>query len=221
MREEKSPSSGDRDRKAVIIAATITAVVGAVATILAAVIGHAQGVSDAAPGPTVTKTVTAGPSATVTVTTPTGAQGTTDPSPSAPGCGSVPNCKTGSLSVSLGGAIDVNATSIDLIHRAVLLNSDFGDLLFGTSGDGTPEITANVNAIDSVGVTVSNASQQQCQTAISSDPDANPITNFHKGLLLCAQTSNGNGIALLEETQPLGNDHILHLHEIYWPNPSS
>jgi hypothetical protein len=56
-----------RGRRDVVIAA-ITAVVGAVATIVAALIGHAQGKSEAAPAPTVTATttVTARPSATVT-----------------------------------------------------------------------------------------------------------------------------------------------------------
>jgi hypothetical protein len=219
MPEEKSSPSGDR--KAVIIAATITAVVGAVATILAALIGHAQGVSDASPGPTVTKTVTAEPSATVTVSaspTPQGTEGNTAP---ATGCASASACKTANLSVSLGGGTEADATTIDLSHRAVLLNSYYGDLQFGPSNDGTPEITGTVSAIYSIDITSSNASQQQCQTAISSDPDRNPITNFHEGLLFCAQTNSGDGIALLEETQPLRSDHILHLHEIYWPNPGT
>jgi hypothetical protein len=53
MSEEKVPSGG-RDRRAVILAAAITAVVGAIATLTAALIGHQQGVNAASPRPTKT-----------------------------------------------------------------------------------------------------------------------------------------------------------------------
>ena len=113
-----------------------------------------------------------------------------------------------------------NTTAIDLVHGTVLLVSTYGDLDFESSSDGTPEIiAAGGGAVYSTDVAAANASQKQCQTATSSDPDANPITNFHKGLLFCAETNNLD--IALEETQPLGSDHILHLHEIFWPNPNS
>ena len=48
-------------------------------------------------------------------------------------------------------------------------------------------------------------------------PDANPITNFHVGLLFCVDTGH-SGIALIRQTAPLGSSNILHLQETYWPN---
>jgi hypothetical protein len=49
MTEDRSPSGGS-DWRAVVIAAAITAVVGAIATVSAALIGHQQGTHDAPPG---------------------------------------------------------------------------------------------------------------------------------------------------------------------------
>jgi hypothetical protein len=50
MTDDKAPSD-KIDRRTAIVAAVITAIIGASATVIAALIGHQQGVSDAHPGP--------------------------------------------------------------------------------------------------------------------------------------------------------------------------
>lgn len=93
-----------------------------------------------------------------------------------------------------------------------------GDLQFVASNDGTPELVSDNVQDYSLDVTAQNVSKQQCQNATTSAPDASPITNFYTGLLFCVGTNNG--IALLQQTEPLGSSNILHLQETYWPSSS-
>jgi hypothetical protein len=216
----KGKSTSALDHRTAIIVAAITAGIGAIATITAALVGHAQGASDASPGQTVTTTVTARPSATVTVISPAGGSGGGQISPAvAAGCGTYPGCKGQDLSVPMGTG--GNETSIDFSLGKVQFEG-ISDLQFMASSDGTPEIvspgTAG-SATYSLDVTASNASFQQCKTATNSDPQEAPITNLHKGLYFCVLANDG--IALAEETEPLGSNNVLHLHDVYWPISNS
>jgi hypothetical protein len=90
---------------------------------------------------------------------------------------------------------------------------------FGSNSAGIPELDQEMAAAFSINVTAQNASEAQCQTATTSSPDADPITDFHVGLLFCVVPDRNNGgIALVEETKPLGSSKILYLREIYWPS---
>ena len=85
-----------------------------------------------------------------------------------------------------------------------------------TPNTGAPELVNDLAKAYSLDITSPGASEQQCQTATSNHPDGNPITNLHKGLLICVATF-GSGMALLEQTQPLGAQKTLQLREVYWP----
>jgi hypothetical protein len=101
----------------------------------------------------------------------------------------------------------------------VVLGGAGGDIVYDSNdAPGNPELVGDLAVGYSLDVTYGNASKQQCLTAIRTHPDANPITNFHKGLLLCVETQYGAGIALLEQTQPLGSSKTLRLRETYWLN---
>lgn len=193
----------DRNGRTAIIAALITG--GAV--VLAAVISLVSGVIHVSAGPTpkVTSTVTIpGPVTTITVTT----------SPAG-------NSSTGTVGSGLGGksynlAVDLESdggAGIGISHGSVGYGTD-GDIDYQMAADGTPEIISD-NGHFSLDVNSQNASESQCQTALNSQPDGNPLTNFHKGLLFCVSGFLG-GIALMEETQPPGNSGTLYFHETYW-----
>ena len=89
------------------------------------------------------------------------------------------------------------------------------------SATGIPELTGYNTDPYSIDVTSQNTSKQQCITATTSDPDPNPITNFHKGLLFCIQLNSGQYVALVEETQAKGSSNTLDLRETLWPVQSN
>ena len=215
---EQQPASSGGGKRDVVIAAAITAVVGAIATIIAALIGHAQGKSEASPGPTVTTTtsVTAAPTVTVTVTPSAAGNGGTGGGTSP---ASFPGAGQGGKVTTISVPLDPNSgNGIELNTAGVLLGSPWGDLTYQTSNDGDPEIINQMGNGVSTDITRSKAGEQGCQAAVNSDPSGKPIANFHVGLLICAVSNNARGTALLEQIQPLGAAKTLHLREIYWPS---
>jgi hypothetical protein len=115
------------------------------------------------------------------------------------------------------GANSSYESGVDFSQGRVLLESPWGDLEFQADSVGTPELTSGQDTAYSTDVTLANASEQQCQSATTSAPDADPITDFHAGLFFCVDT-NTHGIALVEETKPLDSSNTLYLKETFWPN---
>lgn len=106
-----------------------------------------------------------------------------------------------------------------LAHTTKSVNKACGihDVMIGIdSNTGVPELVSDLANAYRLDITSTDTSERQCQTATSNHPDGNPITNLHKGLLICVATL-GSGMALLEQTQPLAAQKTLQLHEVYWP----
>jgi hypothetical protein len=192
-----------------------------VAAVILAAGGVAGGFIGRATAPARTNNSVAQPTATVTVTVPapssggsTGSTGGASPS------GSPQGGTARSLTAQL---LPGSSVAIDLDKGLVLVNLSTGNGDFdyeGNSNTGAPELVHDQADAYSVAITSADASEQQCQTATNEHPDGIPITNFHKGLLICVATSGG-GMALLEQTQPLGAQKTLQLREVYWPNPGT
>jgi hypothetical protein len=205
------------ERRTTVLVAILVAVIGAAATITAAIIGHAQGQKEATPGPTVT--VTASP--TVTVTETASADGSSGSNATQSNiCTAASGCVIRSMAVPLadsGAVIDLATAHITLASFCC------HDLIYQTSSDGKPELKADgggpVSNI-SLAVTAANKSLQQCTKATNQEPDSNPIVDFHKGLLFCVALGDSGEMALLEETSPLGSSGMLNLTETYWPAAS-
>jgi hypothetical protein len=196
------------------------AVIGAAATILVGFVANKAGAVHItfAPVPTHTVTITPPPAPTVTVaapsnTVPSNSSGETGSTTCLPG----QNCKISNLSAPMGTSSG-GPTGINLSQGAVALNNS-GDLRFQAADDGAPELISDEATAYSEDVTAQNASRRQCQSATTTAPDPNPITNFHTGLLFCVATSGG--IALVEQTQPLGSSKTLYLQDTYWPNTTA
>ena len=202
-------SGNDRSWWPVIAAA----VIGAIATIVAGFIANGTGALHiaVAPVPTRTVIVTPVPAPTVTVTKSSVSSDAIGPA----SCSSGQNCKVWNLIVQLGS----NGSSVGVNFDTGLVSQQgSGDLDFETSNIGIPELVQDLAASYSINVTPQTAGKQQCQSATTSAPDANPITNFHTGLVFCAAPGGTDGIALVEETQPLGSSNTLHLKDIFWPS---
>lgn len=185
----------------------VAAVIGAAATIVAVLIANGAGainIAVAGAESTPTVTVTPRPAPTVTVTAPAGGGG---------GGRTAQGGQTRSLTVPLSQG---GSTGVDLDKGQVLLNNN-GDLNYQTSEAGSPELVGYLAHAYSVGVSSASIDKQGCMTATTTDPDAEPIVNFHKGLLFCVATGDG-AVALVEVTAGLGGSKTLHLHEVYWPN---
>ena len=208
MRNGKPPSN-DRSWWPTIAAA----VIGAAATILVGFVVNKAGALHItfAPVPTHTVTITPPPAPTVTVTEPSSGSGETGSATCSPG----QNCKVSNLSAPFSSS---SSAGIDLAQGRVVLGYG-GDLTLQASDAGTPEIIGYSATAYSEDVTAQNASRQQCQNATTTAPDANPVTNFHTGLLFCVATHSG-GIALVEQTKPLGTSNTLYLQDTYWPGPN-
>jgi hypothetical protein len=216
-------SSGDKARsksRRWLSHPLVTALVGAAAVILAAVIAARAGgidiVAGSAPSARATVTITPSPRPAVTVTVTAGAVPTNPGPVTLPGCSVSQRCKGYNLVV----RPDPNSiTGITFATGSVAVNNT-GDLDYQMSQDGTPEIVSDTsNVAYSVDVTPPQANRQGCVALTTSDPDANPIVGFHKGLTFCV--SIGQDVALVMETRPLGPDNILYLRELYWANPNS
>jgi hypothetical protein len=202
-------SDKDRNWWPVIAAA----VIGAIATIVGGLIANGTGAVHIAiaPVPTLTVTVTPAPAPTVTVTKSSGSSGAVGPT----SCSSGQNCKVYNLIVQLGS----NGSSVGVNFDTGLVSQQGnGDLYFETSSIGMPELVQDLDQSYSINITPQTAGKQQCQSATTSAPDANPITNFHTGLVFCVAPGGNDGIALVEETQPLGSSNTLHLKDIFWPS---
>jgi hypothetical protein len=197
----------------------VIALIGAAAAILAAEIAaHAGGidiVSGSAPSARTTVTITPSPKPTVTATV-TASPVSTNPGPvTLPGCAISQGCKGYNLVVRPN-----RATGIDFATGSVLVGGA-GNLEYEQSQDGTSEIVPyGPGKAYSVDVTPQQANQQGCVALTTSDPDSNPIVGFHEGLTFCVSIA-GQGVALVMETRPLGQDNILYLRELYWPNPNT
>jgi hypothetical protein len=188
------------------------AIIGAAATIVAGLIANGAGALriSVTPAHTATVTITAPPPPAPTVTVTVSSGGSSDAN-----CRPGQNCKVYNLSVPLPASDGENGIDMDMGH---VLLGNVADMEFQTdSNDGVPELIGRDAQAYSIDVTSQNASKEQCQTAVNSDPDANPITDFHAGLLFCVYTGN-SGIALVRQTKPLDSSNILDLQETYWPN---
>ena len=195
----------------------IGAIIGALAIIIAALIAKGTGALDIAmsPGPTPTVTITPKPATTVTVTA--------SPDPTAPGPISLPSClvSQGCKAWNLIVKLTPNSqTAITFDTGTVALNGN-GDMQYGKSTDGTIELVGDEASAYSNAVPTQNPTKETCQNSTTSDPDPSPIANFHAGLFFCVATASGPGIALVEETEPLGSNSVLYLRELYWPNSLS
>jgi hypothetical protein len=205
-------SNKDRSWLPIIAAA----IIGAVATIIGGVIANGTGALHItiAPVPAKTVTITPEPAPAATVTESSGSSG---------GIGSIDclsgqDCRTWNLTVPMGNFTLNSETGIIFDLGQVLLDNSEGDMDFGSNSSGIPELSQVDAAAFSTDITAQNASKARCQTVTTSAPDANPIVDFHVGLLFCVLPSGNSGIALVEETKPLGSSNILYLKEIYWPN---
>jgi hypothetical protein len=209
MSEQEPARRGRRD---VVIAAAITAVVGAIATIVAALIGHAQGKSEAAPAPTVTATttVTARPTATVTVS-----GGTSSAGGGSTGQASFAGARITNMEAQFNPGF--NDAGIDL-DKSMINYGGQGAFLYNQNASNSPILQPDAINSYSLHVTSQDASQAVCKTAVSQYPDQNAITGLRKGLLVCVDT--GNGIAILEITRNLDSANDLYVRDIYWANPT-
>ena len=210
MHHNPKPPDKDRSWWPVIAAA----IIGAIATILAGLIANGAGALHLSVSPvsTPTVTITPPPAPTVTVTAPSSGSSETGSATCLPG----QNCKVTNLKAPMGPASN-EPTGINLSQGVVGLNNPYGDIQFYAASDGAPEL-AGYNDTYSIDVTAQNASRQQCMSATDTAPDPNPITDFHPGLLVCVAIQGG--IALVEQTKPLGSSNTLYLQETYWPNSS-
>lgn len=211
---EKEESAKKRGWWPVIVAA----VIGAVATLGAALIANGAGAIDIVTGSGAAPTVTITPEAAPTITV------TASPVPTAPGPVILPDCSASQQCVAwnLVARLTPNGdTGIDFAKGSVQLNGG-GDLIYQTSQDGTPQLVKNDAGAYSTAVTARNASRATCQASAASAPDSNAIVTFHKGLFFCVATgASGTGTALVEETEPLGSNDVLYLRELYWPDSSA
>jgi hypothetical protein len=219
--DEDRPADSSRGDKrpvvqAAVYAALITGIIGAGATVLAAVIGHAQGQNEAGAAPKPTVTVTATATVTATPSPSGGSTSTGGARPgSHPGAGQGGQVRTMEVPIS-----DGVGTGIDFDSGQVIPAGD-GEMQYAVTETGTPELTGYNIYPYSVDVTSRNAGQEQCSMATTSDPDPKPITAFHKGLLFCVQFDTGRQVALLEQTKALGSSKTLNLRETIWPNLNS
>lgn len=193
---------------ATVVAACILAVGGVVGV----VVGRAtvSGVRAPVAGPTVTRTVTASPVHSTAPSISTGSPVLSGPE------------QGGTVHTMAVPLVKSPSAGLGLDKGQVILGGAGGDLVYDSNdAPGAPELISDLAKSYSLDVTSQNASKQQCLTATSTYPDANPITNFHKGLLFCVETQYGAGTALMEQTQPLGSSKTLQLREIYWLNSSN
>jgi hypothetical protein len=196
-----------------------------VATIVAALIAKQSGAINISLSPTAAPTVTVTAAApTITVTARADSTATASPSGGIANinCPANNSCKAYDLKL---GYTSTESPGIFLMSGTIEFNAGGSDIYLEESTNGLPEIqTDNAQAM-STGVTAQDASLQQCISATTHDPDAQPITNFYKGMLFCVEVPGDGtpgdgtkGIALMEQTKPLDNSNTLYLHEIYWPN---
>jgi hypothetical protein len=201
-----------------------TAVIGAAAVIVAAVIARQAGgidiIAGAVPSTQATVTITPRtiPQQTVTVTA---APAPTIPGPiSLPDCPVSQGCKAFNL-VAQPASSNGFSNGMDLSTGEVRLNGS-GDLYYSRSDNGTLELTRDDATAFSPDVTAAQASRQGCQALTASDPDSNPITALHKGLTICVATDDTEiGIALVTETRPVGRNGVLYLRALFWPSQTS
>ena len=213
MASKGSPGKGKQDGSGgAVKAAVITGVATVMAALVALLASNQAGVVTFAGGSNPGKIITITPApggGTVTVTA--------SPVPDAPGPITMPGCPARhdcyayNLQVKLGSARD-SFTGLDFSDGSSMPNYP-GDMSYEWNSKGNPELAVqNASSYDVISSGL--ASKAGCSGATNSAPDADPITDFHKGLLFCVSTSLG--IALLMETQPLPSDKTLYLREEFW-----
>jgi hypothetical protein len=192
------------------------AIIGGAATVGGAFIAKGTGAIDIISGTASTPRVTITPKAAPTVTV-TASPVSSQPGPfQAPDCLPSDGCRAWNLVVQMTPG---SATGVTFSTGTVVLNGN-GDLQYQKSDDGIAELSIEDAQAFSVAVTAGDASRSTCANVTVADPDAKPITNFHKGLLFCVYTGN-QGTALVEETAPVGSSQDLDLREFYWPNQAA
>ena len=192
------------------------AIIGGAATVAAALIAKSAGAIDIISGTASTPTVTISPKAAATVTVTAGPV-SGQPGPfQAPDCSAGDGCRAWNLVVQM---TPNSPTGITFSTGTVTLDGN-GDLQYQKSSDGIAELTVDGGQAVSTAVTPGDASRSTCESVTAADPDAQPITDFHGGLLFCVETGD-QGIALVEETGPVGSNGNLDLREYYWPNPNA
>jgi hypothetical protein len=192
------------------------ALIGGAATVVAALIAKGTGAIDIVSGTASTPTVTITPKAAPTVTVTAGPV-TSQPGPfQAPDCQKSDDCRAWNLVVQM---TPNGATGITFSTGTVTLDGN-GDLQYQKSSDGIAELALQGGQAFSTAVTPGNATRSTCENVTIADPDSQPITNFHRGLLFCVYTGD-QGTALVEETAPVGSNQNLDLREYYWPNPNA
>jgi hypothetical protein len=212
-------SNARRTRRDAWLIAVVAALIGAAATLIVGLISNSKATIDvitgSSPAPAkVTITPSAAPRATVTVTA--------SPVPTRPGPVTLPGCPASQGCKGYNLVVRPNE-GITFATGALVPNTQ-GDLNYQRSEDGALEITSlNGDSFYSIDVARSQASKQGCQALTNSDVDTHPIMGFHKGLAFCVaiRVTPGGGLALVEQTRPLGSGGTLYLTEEFWPNDNS
>jgi hypothetical protein len=182
--------------------AVLGAIIGAAATIVAALIGRSAGVVYVGIGAQPTMQPTA-------------------PSSARTGLGS-----SAAATAKIGHPTDVwmltipvpndplQYTGVMLAQGVVGQSGGGSDVYYQRSQtDNRPEI--QFNDPYSVSLTAPNPTKEDCQAAVSHSPGQGPVTDLQSGKSICVQINNG-GIALLQIVQPPDTNGVIRVRDIYW-----
>jgi len=185
--------------------AVLGAIIGAAATIAAALIGRRAGVVY----------VGIGAQPTMHPTAPT------DPSPAETGPGSSANANAGTdpppdvwmLTIPVPND-PLQYTGVMLAQGVVGQSGGDSDIYYQRSQtDNKPEIAFNDPY--SVSLTAPNPTKEDCQAAVNHSPGQGPVTDLQSGQSICVQINSG-GIALLQIVQPPDTNGAIRVRDIYW-----
>jgi len=195
-----NPSNRKRHEKWI---AVLGAIIGAAATIAAALIGRSAGV----------------------VYVGIGAQPTTPPTASTParaGPGSSANATASNISrptdvwmLTIPVPNDpLQYTGVMLAEGVVGQSGGDSDIYYQRSQtDNRPEIAFGDPY--SVSLTTANPTKEDCQAAVNHSPGQGPATDLQSGQSICVQINSG-GIALLQIVQPPDTNGVIHVRDTYW-----
>jgi hypothetical protein len=184
--------------------AILGAIIGAAATIAAALIGRSAGVVYVGIGaqPTMHPTVPAAPSSAGT----------------GPGSSADARAKIGPPTdqwmLTIPVPDDPNQyTGVMLAQGVVGQSSGASDIYYERSStDNRPEIAFNQPY--SVSLTAPNPTKGECQAAVNHSPGQGPLTDLQGGQYICVQIDSG--IALLQIVQPPDTTGVVRIRDTYW-----
>jgi len=186
--------------------AILGAIIGAAATIAAALIGRSAGVVYVGIGAQPTMHRVAQASLSPARTGPGSSADPTAPSKSPP-------TDVWMLTIPVPND-SLQYTGVMLAQGVVGQSGGESDIYYQRSQtDNRPEIAFNDPY--SVSLTAPNPSKEECQAAVNHSPGQGPVTDLQSGQSICVQVNSG-GTALLQIVQAPDSNGVIRVRDIYW-----